>query len=345
MKTKEEEFEISCPEIKLKKNFKIMDLRQDTHPEYNNWENFQKCLDQAISVLGYSYYPNSFFKHITSLPKDFDHLNELKKIFKILGDLKGVIKFTNKHGKSTFSRYKNDYESLRILASTQMLKNNDKIIMGYNSWPRLELIDHINSLCESTKQVSVLDAGCGSGLNLYMLLKSRPDLAIDGFEYTHSRLASCIINLVYEDKIGKLFLGDITKIDLPDESYDIVFTNHVIEQLGQKNAELAIKEVLRVSKKGVVLCEPTIHNANTYEKWRMNRLGYCKDLLSIAKKIPNCKVTVYKEDKIRYYPNTSNTLILEKKNKKFDTRGTCTSTSYTLQAGDYSQSKKMLLIK
>ncbi len=193
-----------------------------------------------------------------------------------------------------------------------MIKHKGKIILGYNSYPRIELMAHINSLCQNIKEAKVLDAGCGSGLNLYMLSKTRPDLIIDGFEYTHSRLASCMINLVYENKINKLFLGDITSINLPDNSYDVVYTNHVLEQLGQENSKLAIREVLRVAKKGVVLCEPTVNNSNIYEKWRMRKLGYCQDLFRIAKELPNCKVTYYQEDMFRNYPNTSNTLILEK---------------------------------
>jgi ubiquinone/menaquinone biosynthesis C-methylase UbiE len=312
MEITEKDFEINCQEINLKRSFSISDLRQYTHSEFNNWENMQQCLDQASALLGYSYYPNSFFKYYSTLPNKFNVLNKYEKLFKLLGDFKGIIKFSNKHGKSTYSRYKNDYESLRVITQTQMLKHEGKIIMGYNAWPRLELLDHINSFCKNSIQTKVLDAGCGSGLNIYMLLKMIPNIIIDGFEYTHSRLASCMVNLVYEDKVGKLFLGDITNIGLPDNSYDVVFTNHVIEQLGQKNAELAVKEVLRVSKRGVVLCEPSIQNSNQYESWRMSRLGYCKNLLSIAKNISNCKVTLYKEDDIRYYPNTSYTLILEK---------------------------------
>ncbi|MFA5805321.1 MAG: class I SAM-dependent methyltransferase [Melioribacteraceae bacterium] len=308
----EKDFEIKCSEINLKKIFRIKDLRLNTHHEFNNWENMQKCLNKAISILGYSYFHNTFFEHISVLPKNFAVLNNLEKLFKLLGDFKGILKFTRKHGKSTFSRYSDDYESLRILTSIQMIKHKGNIIMGYNSWPRLELLDHIISFCGDNKNAKILDAGCGSGLNMYMLSKTNPDLIIDGFEFTHARLASCMINMVYEDKINQLFLGDITNIALPDNSYDVVFTNHVLEQLGQKSAEIALKEVVRVSKKGVVLCEPTIHNANMYEKWRMNRLGYCQDLLNLAKKIPNCIVTFYKEDRFRNYPNTSNTLILEK---------------------------------
>lgn len=310
---KEIKFDIVCDEINLNKKINIADRRQSSHPEYNNWDNFQKSLDKAASVLGYCYYPKSFNDYLMSLPGKFSYLNPIEKIFKILGDCKGIIKFAHQHGKSTFSRYSDDYESLRILTTAQPLKHNGKIMIGKNAWPRIELIEHISSLCNGIQNPTVLDAGCGTGLNMYLLAKSKPEIQISGFEYTHSRMASCFINLIYESFYEELFLGDVTKIDLPDESYDVVFSNHVLEQLGQANAEVALKEVFRVCKKGAVLCEPSIHNATAYEKWRMTKLGYCRDLLAIAKKIPNCIVKEYKEDTIRYYPNTSYTLVLEKK--------------------------------
>ncbi len=312
MRPEVKEFEISCNEINLNRKINVADRRQSSHPEYNDWDHFQKTLDRAAAILGYCYYPKTFSEYLTELPQKFSYINPVEKTFKVLGDCKGIIKFAHRHGKSTFSRYSEDYESLRVLTTTHTLKHNGKIMMGKNAWPRIELIEHISSLCNGIQNPTVLDAGCGTGLNMYLLAKSKPEMKISGFEYTHSRLASCIINLVHESFYNELFLGDVTKIDLPDNSYDVVFTNHVLEQLGQTNAELALNEVFRVCKKGAVLCEPSIHNATAYEKWRMTKLGYCRDLLAIAKKIPNCNVKLYKEDTIRYYPNTSYTLVLEK---------------------------------
>ncbi len=312
MKADTQEYAIICKEINLNKKINIADRRQSSHPEFNDWANFQRCMDKASSILGYCYYPKSFSNYLTTLPEKFTYINPIEKTFKVLGDFKGIIKFVRRHGKSTFSRYSDDYESLRVLTTSQPLKHNGKIMIGKNAWPRIELIEHISSLCDGIQNPTVLDAGCGTGLNMFLLAKSKPGIKISGFEYTHSRMASCVVNLVYESFYEELFFGDVTKIDLPDNSYDVVYTNHVLEQLGQVNAELALKEVFRVCKKGAVFCEPSIHNATTYEKWRMTKLGYCRDLLAIAKKIPNCVVKEYKEDTIRYYPNTSYTLVLEK---------------------------------
>ncbi len=316
MTLNEMEFDIICKEINLNKKINIIDHRQSNHPEFNDWNNFQNSLDKAATVLGYCYYPKSFTKYLATLPEKFSYINSFEKTFKVLGDCKGIIKFSHRHDKSTFSRYSDDYESLRILAAAQSLKHDGKIMMGKNAWPRIELIEHVSSICSGIQNATVLDAGCGAGLNMYLLAKSKPEIKISGLEYTHSRLASCIVNLIHESFYEELFLGDVTKIDLPDNSYDVVFTNHVLEQLGQTNAELALNEIFRVCRKGVVLCEPTIHNASMYEKWRITKLGYCRDLLSIAKKIPNCSIKIYKEDSIRSYPNTSHTLVLEKKSKE-----------------------------
>jgi len=308
----EHEVLIKCPEINLDKKLNIIDIRQKSHSEWNGWDNLHNCIDEAISTLGFNFYPQNYLERITSIPNKKNELSKFTNFLKIMGNIVGVIKYTRKHGHSTLSRYINEYEGINILSSKQMLKIDGKIVWGINSWPRIELLNHIDSLCQDISEPRILEAGCGAGLNMFMLTRKRPEYKIDGFEFTHARLATSIINLIFEKNIGKLFLGDITKIDLPDNSYDLVFTNHVIEQLGQQNAAMAIKEVLRVSRKSVVLVEPTLYKATMYEKWRLKRLGYCEDLLSIAKSLPNCKIKVFKEDDVRNYPNTSNTLILEK---------------------------------
>jgi hypothetical protein len=36
-----EKFEITCKEINLKKEINVVDRRQSSHPEYNDWNNFR----------------------------------------------------------------------------------------------------------------------------------------------------------------------------------------------------------------------------------------------------------------------------------------------------------------
>jgi len=204
------------------------------------------------------------------------------------------------------------YETIDLLTKNNLLKYKGKIYKGCNGYPRVEVIDDVNDLCKNIDNPKVLEVGCGSGLNIYLLHSLNPNIEIHGFEYTNSRIASTIVNLFYTPIIKNLFLADVCDLKMPDNSFDVVYSIHVLEQLGQEKAEIALKEMWRVCKKGIVLSEPSVHGANLYEKWRMKTLGYCKNLYSVAEKLPNSKIIVYKEDTIRTYPNTSYHLIVKK---------------------------------
>lgn len=86
----------------------------------------------------------------------------------------------------------------------------------------------------------------------------------------------------------------------------------ISSKLGQRNSEIAIREMWRICKKGLILCEPSIKGANIYEKWRMKTLGYCENLIPTAKALPNSKILISKEGTYRYYPNTSHLIVIEK---------------------------------
>jgi len=119
-------------------------------------------------------------------------------------------------------------------------------------------------------------------LNAYFNILN-PKIQIHGCEYVNSRMASTVVNLHYSDMISNLFMADASDLKLPDNSFDIVYSSHVLEQLGQENAVIALREMWRVCRKGIALTEPSIEGANIYEKWRINTLEYCKDLHGEAK--------------------------------------------------------------
>lgn len=293
----------------------IKDLRNPAHPEYSSsfYEDIQKHIIQAISQNGISNSDASIYDYVQNARNDLIELGFFEHQYHLLGQAKGILKFRLKHGKSTYNRYqKHRYETLDVLKRKGLFKIQNKIYWAVNGTARLELINSVNTLCRDITHPSVLEAGCGSGLNIYLLNKLNRKLNIHGFEYTNARIASALVNL-WDSKIkNNLFLADICDLNIDDNSYDVVYTNHVLEQLGQDKAEMALKEIWRVCKKGFVICEPTIHGANNYEKWRMKTLGYCEDLISMVKTFKDAEILAYKEDDIRYYPNTSYTLIVRK---------------------------------
>jgi ubiquinone/menaquinone biosynthesis C-methylase UbiE len=206
----------------------------------------------------------------------------------------------------------NRYESANLLFQKIPIKYKGNKVIGLNSYTRIELLQRVIELSTELSHPKVLEVGCGCGINMLLLNHLCPSMHISGFEYTHARLASALINLKNTNMVENLYLGDATSIKKEDNSYDIVFSFHVLEQLGQKGAEKALYEMWRLCRKGVILDEPGLENASLYESIRVKKLGYCRNLVKVAKNLPGCRIKYSGEGYCRAWPNPSNILVLER---------------------------------
>ncbi|WP_298067978.1 class I SAM-dependent methyltransferase [uncultured Mailhella sp.] len=113
-------------------------------------------------------------------------------------------------------------------------------------YSRFPILSPNSRLCAAFrgKKISVLDAGCGEGEQMYITRTILPDAEITGVD------VSC--SLIYKD-IGTFVACDLSKDKLPftDESFDYVYSQHVIEHL--EDPLHFIKECKRVLKPGGVL--------------------------------------------------------------------------------------------
>ena len=98
--------------------------------------------------------------------------------------------------------------------------------------------------------VSILDAGCGEGFTLHKLQQAKIGKELSGFDSLDKAI-----------KIGKkqyksldLKVDNIYDIKSPANAYDVVICSEVLEHL--EHPESALKELIRVSKKYVVLSVP-----------------------------------------------------------------------------------------
>lgn len=78
-----------------------------------------------------------------------------------------------------------------------------------------------------------------------------------------------------------LFVGDLFSIPLLDNSVDLVYTCHAIEPNGEKEIDI-LKELYRVSRKYLILLEPTYELASEEAKQRMKEHGYITNLYQSA---------------------------------------------------------------
>jgi hypothetical protein len=82
----------------------------------------------------------------------------------------------------------------------------------------------------------------------------------------------------------KTLVADIREIPLHEKCVDIVTSSHALEPNG-KNLELLLLELFRVTKKKIILFEPSYELNSVEGKVRMDRLGYIKGVESTVLKL------------------------------------------------------------
>ncbi len=104
---------------------------------------------------------------------------------------------------------------------------------------------------------SVLEIGCSSGPNLYLLAKSFPKISLYGIDISTKAIkAGQAFFKQKEMNNVSLILGKFDGIkEFQDKSFDIVFSDAALIYAGPDKIDVIIREMLRIAKKAVVLCE------------------------------------------------------------------------------------------
>ena len=134
-----------------------------------------------------------------------------------------------------------------------------------------------------------------------------------GFDISWSRIKFGLKYLSERRVIADLFVGDLFNIPLPDNSIDVVYTSHSIEPNGGKEKE-ALTELYRVTKKYLVLLEPTHEFASDEGKNRMKKNGYVQDLKRHIDEL-NYNLTTYRQFTIVANPLNPTGLYVIKKHE------------------------------
>nr|BDT28419.1 class I SAM-dependent methyltransferase [Bacteriovorax sp. HI3] len=113
--------------------------------------------------------------------------------------------------------------------------------------PQYSIKDETATL-DIPKNAKVLDAGCGTGVLARYVKHQFPDAEVHGFDYSELRVSEA--NKRNKETHNKItfFHDNIEKLDIPENSYDVVVSRYVIEHL--PNPQAAIKELYRVLKPG-----------------------------------------------------------------------------------------------
>ena len=156
---------------------------------------------------------------------------------------------------------------------TQGLAENDGLRLQKKQWGAF-----IASLLLEYGARSAVEAGVGEASTLQYVADNAPLLQYAGFDLSISRLGFAA-RMMKQSAAGKarLFAGDLASIPLIDDAFDAVLTNHSIESNGGKEREI-LTQLLRVTRRFLILVEPDFERAGAEQRTRMERLGYVRDL-------------------------------------------------------------------
>ena len=142
--------------------------------------------------------------------------------------------------------------------------NKDKIVI-----PNTHKDIHINHriIFEKIIEVApknVFEVGFGYGNNLVSIHRLMPDIEINGCDISW-RQAQTACNRYEECTDFNLVVGDFLELNIPENSFDFVFSQAVLMHMSTFRAKQALKKMVAISKKYVMstdggLCIPNIRN-------------------------------------------------------------------------------------
>ena len=125
---------------------------------------------------------------------------------------------------------------------------------------------------------SLVEAGVGEATTLKSIVEQVPaDAEAAGFDLCVSRLVYAREVLAETGRPVRLFTGDLSSIPLVDNAYDALLTNHSIEPNGGRERQI-LAEMLRATRRLLVLVEPDYERGSAGQRQRMDELGYIKNL-------------------------------------------------------------------
>ena len=106
----------------------------------------------------------------------------------------------------------------------------------------------VRDLVASLHCNTVLEIGCGTGIDLRLLPKSVKVFGVD--------LNDLAIEIGQKNEKNVIFKkGDITDLPFEDSSIDFVFTHQLLNYLDDQTLDKGVAEMFRVSKKYIMNCE------------------------------------------------------------------------------------------
>lgn len=196
------------------------------------------------------------------------------------------------------------------LQTGSYIKDWEKKKSAYHLFSK-EIIEILNE--NFGKLSNLLDCGCGELTNTNLLRKKMKNIDIYGLDFSFNRILAGMNYFNLKKKKLKFICATLKDIPFKNNSFDISLTMHAIEP-NNGDEENIIKELSRVSSKGIVLIEPDYKLADYNQKKRMKKFGYTQRLEKVLIK----KKMIYKKIPMKNYLSSKNksSIYIIKLNKK-----------------------------
>ena len=137
---------------------------------------------------------------------------------------------------------------------------------------------------------TMIDCGCGEMTVSYLIIKRLISVKkfflcdislnrmMEGKKFLRKKLNKTLTNKL------NFFCTSLDKIPFKDNSIDLIFTSHALEPNKIKSINI-IKELYRISKKGLIFCEPDYTTASREQKKRMKKNNYVQNIPGILRKL------------------------------------------------------------
>ena len=198
-------------------------------------------------------------------------------------DRQDMIDIFSKYGKPEIKLFIGS--KAHIVVNCELGKTSDNPYIKYKKLRTEKQI--ISSKLKGIDFDSILEVGCQWGENLKVIKEKYPDKKVIGIDINKYVLEEA---KNYLDGI-ELKQGDINKLDIPDNSVDIVFTEALFCMLNFNEVEIGLKELIRVAKKHIFLVE-----LDTYSEMDLVGLRTGVNWIELFKKL-GLKATKRKLDK------------------------------------------------
>lgn len=229
----------------------------------------------------------------------------------------------------SLEKVKKKYDNISGSYIKNYLDSNKKFIAQINNNQVVELrgskedyySKYLNNIIIKTNSKSLLEVGAGELTLVAAIIKNLKKYFLD---YTGALDLSLNRLIAGNEFIKKQNLnidfvvnGDASNLPFPDNSFDIVYTSHCLEQVPHLFLK-AVNECSRVAKKYVVLIEPSYELGSEVTKNHIYKKGYIKITSKLLKKL-ELSIVFRKILPIKIFHNGSEIIILKKDgNKKED---------------------------